>query len=118
MGTAIVLGGYSSGEREREKGRVMEFPPYPKEDYRREAARQDARHLWAIGILDAWARKHDEATPPVPVFHSYMGPFGQWVIVLIGSDGLLYARPFDTPWEARVTAAEALLEDDPTLEGD
>ena len=65
--------------------------------------------LEAVRVLDAWAKKHEEATPPTPLFHKYMGS-GRWPILMPGG-----IEHFDSAAEARIAAADALVKEDPIL---
>jgi hypothetical protein len=58
-----------------------------------------AQALVDVRTLDGWAEEHEEATPPVPVFHRYMGK-GVWAIAFGGA-----VMRCDTPEAARALAA-------------
>lgn len=68
------------------------------------------RELWAVRVLDAWAEKHEEASPPHPIFHLYMVARNRWTVLLPGG-----IRHFESASAARIAAAEVLTKEDPTL---
>lgn len=78
------------------------------------------RELHAVRVLDAWAEKHEEVAAPAPVFHRYMSPVpgkgmqGAWTIATqVG--GRVFMSSNASASMARITAAEALLKEDPSL---
>lgn len=88
-------------------------------------AEQDARTLWATRVLFSWAKKHEEATPPMPVFHRYMSkvdgdrlPSRRVPIPFADHDGVFRGigiQAFATPEAAVLALAEALAQQDPAL---
>jgi hypothetical protein len=66
-------------------------------------------------IIWAWATKHEEATPPAPVFHRYMNG-AQWRIPIPGTGGRFEVQSFHTPEGATLALAAALVAQDASLE--
>lgn len=67
------------------------------------AARADARALWAVRVLDAWAGEHGEYARS---WENCRKRGSDWVLL---TDGGPYMIPGTTPDAARLAAAEAVL---------
>jgi hypothetical protein len=73
--------------------------------------------VWAMRVLWEWARRHEEATPPTPIFHHYLSradgdSIPRWKI----ANPVTYKiETFASPEAAVVFAANALVTQDPSL---
>ena len=61
----------------------------------------------ALEAVFAWCRKHEEATPPMPVFHEYLGTAERW-LVAIPRDGKITIEAFADPTAALIALGDAL----------
>ena len=92
----------------------MEFPMCPNDDDDHEHAEADAKHLRAVKILDAWAKKHVgtraywQAQPCSEKDFACRAGF-------VGDDRRKIVVYGNTPAGARAKAADALAKHDPSL---
>jgi hypothetical protein len=72
-------------------------------------------------VLWAWARKHEEATVPMAVYHRYLskvdgGECQQWRIAMPYGSGIRI-EAFSTPEAATIVLAQCLVAQDAELVG-
>jgi hypothetical protein len=83
---------------------------YPNDDDDRERAEADAKHLRAVKILDAYAMKRRRA--PVPHYDS---TDRVWLIGIYSNGCGIRTERHKSAAAARVSCADALAKEDPSL---